>query len=130
MIAARHFPARQITILALWLVIALTRGTAGEINTQPPPPFAKGPVARIDLINKQLTLKLKDGEHTFTITDQTYIFRGKEKITADKLKLGEIIALSFYTDAAGRTLVRRIKAPEVAPPVTDSENKPGPPAEP
>ena len=75
-------------------------------------PFAKGTLQAHDFLRRTLTLKTKDGPRTFTYTVRTYIFRGKEKITPDKLKTGEIIALRFYTEKDGRILVQRMKVYE------------------
>jgi hypothetical protein len=73
-------------------------------------PFAKGTLQAHDLLRHSLKVKTEDGVRTFTYTDRTYVFRGKDKITPDKLMIGESIALSFYTEADGRVLVKRIKA--------------------
>jgi|HubBroStandDraft_6_1064221.scaffolds.fasta_scaffold371164_2 Cu/Ag efflux protein CusF len=73
-------------------------------------PIAKGTIKEIDLLRHQLKLVTEDGLRTFTYTSRTYIFRDKEKITADNLKVGEIVALSFNTDKDGNVLVQRIKA--------------------
>jgi Cu/Ag efflux protein CusF len=70
---------------------------------------AKGTIKEIDLLRHQLKLVTEDGLRTFTYTSRTYIFRDKEKITADNLKLGEVIALSFNADKDGTVLVQRIK---------------------
>ena len=78
-------------------------------------PFAKGTLDSIDLLRHQLKLKIENNLRTFTYTANTYIFRGKEKITPEGLKAGEIIALRFYTDNEGQVLVRRIKAYGTAP---------------
>ena len=71
---------------------------------------AKGSIKEIDLLRRQIKLTTEDGLRTFTYTSRTYIFRDKEKITADNLKVGEIVALSFTTDKDGMVLVQRIKA--------------------
>ena len=73
-------------------------------------PFAKGTIGSIDLLRHQLKLKTEDGVRTFIFTANTYIFRGKEKITPDGLKAGETIALRFFTDTDGQTVIQRIKA--------------------
>jgi Cu/Ag efflux protein CusF len=73
-------------------------------------PFAKGTIESIDLFRHQLKLKTGDTVRTFTYAANTYIFRGKEKITPDALKKGELIALRIYTDPEGREIIRRIKA--------------------
>jgi hypothetical protein len=79
-------------------------------------PFAKGTLQANDLLRRLLKLKTEDGTRTFTYTEHTYIFRGKEKITSDKLVVGETVALRFYTDKDGRILVGRIKAYGTAQP--------------
>ena len=73
-------------------------------------PIAKGAIKEIDLLRHQIKLTTEDGPRTFTYTSRTYIFRDKEKITADNLKVGEVIALRFNTDKDGNVLVQRIKA--------------------
>jgi hypothetical protein len=73
-------------------------------------PFVKGTLVANDLLRRILKVKTEDGTRTFFFTDHTYIFRGKEKITADNLIVGEIVALRFDADSEGRDVVRRIKA--------------------
>jgi len=73
-------------------------------------PIAKGTIKEIDLLHHQIKLATEDGLRTFAYTSRTYIFRDKEKITADNLKVGEIIALRFNTDKDGNVVVLRIKA--------------------
>jgi hypothetical protein len=75
----------------------------------------------VDLLRHLLKLKTEDGVRTFTYTPQTYMFRDKNKITVDKLKVGEIIAVRLATDKDGTTTVSRLKAqgpptPSEAPP--------------
>jgi Cu/Ag efflux protein CusF len=72
--------------------------------------IAKGVIKEIDLLRHQIKLTTEDGLRTFTYTSRTYIFRDKEKIGVDNLKVGEIIALRFNTDKDGNVLVLRIKA--------------------
>ena len=119
-----------LTLCSVSYIFAQTNPPSKDTKPPAPPPFAKGPIAKLDLAAKQLTLTLRDGPHTYAYTDRTYIFRGKEKITADKLKPGETIALSLYADADGHVFVRRIKAPEMSPPATDTEKQPEPSAQP
>ena len=80
-------------------------------------PLAKGTLQAHDFLRRTLKLKTEDGLRTFTYTDNTYIFRDKEKITPDKLAVGETIALRFYTDKNEQILIRRIKAYGAAHPV-------------
>jgi len=72
--------------------------------------IAKGTIKEIDLLRHQVKLTTEDGVRTFTYTSRTYIFRDKEKITVDGLKVGEVVALRFNTDKDGNVLVSRIKA--------------------
>ena len=72
--------------------------------------IAKGTIKEIDLLRRQIKVTTEDGLRTFTYTSRTYIFRDKEKIAADNLKVGEVIALRFNTDKDGNVLVLRIKA--------------------
>jgi Cu/Ag efflux protein CusF len=72
--------------------------------------IAKGAIKEIDLLRRQIKVTTEDGLRTFTYSSRTYIFRDKEKITADNLKVGEVIALRFTTDNDGNVLVLRIKA--------------------
>jgi len=95
--ATRELPADQAA-----------RATAKRRRAQVP--FAKGMLTANDLLRRILKIKTEDGVRTFFYTDRTYIFRDKEKITADKLILGEIVAVRFDTDTEGREIVRRIKA--------------------
>jgi len=57
--------------------------------------FAKGTIKEIDLLRHEIKLTSEDGPRTFTYTSRTYIFRDKEKITADNLKIGEVIAFAL-----------------------------------
>jgi hypothetical protein len=94
-------------------------------------PVAKGTLQDIDLLRRQLKLKTEDGVRTFTYTGRTYIFRDKQKITPDKLKVGEVIAVRFDTDKDGNHTVTRIKtdnpnpsAPAFLPNPAVSTNQP------
>jgi len=89
-------------------------------------PIAKGTLQEIDLLRRQLKLKTEDGVRTFAYTARTYIFRDKEKITADKLKVGEVIAVRFVTDKDGNHTLTIIKTDEPMP--SDSALPPIPPA--
>jgi Cu/Ag efflux protein CusF len=88
-------------------------------------PFAKGTLADIDFRLHRLRLKTVDGVRTFIYTERTYIFRGKDKVAADSLKAGEIIAVRFNTGSDGVSTLVRIKA--YGPPVPGAP-PPGPAA--
>jgi hypothetical protein len=102
-------------------------GSKEAQQRRPNPPFAKGTLESVDLLRHQLKLKIGDNVRAFTYTTNTYIFRGKEKITADGLKKGEVIALRVYTDPEGRVLVRRIKAYGPAQPAGSESSGPAEP---
>jgi Cu/Ag efflux protein CusF len=89
-------------------------------------PIAKGTLKEVDLLRHQFKVATEDGVRTFTYTARTYMFRDKDKITADKLKVGDIIALRFETDKDGNTTVIRMKTYS-APPASDAA-VPNPPA--
>lgn len=72
-------------------------------------PFAKGTLERLNLDARQFTLRTPVGARRFEVTARTYIFRGKDKITLDKLRIGETLKLSYYTNDLGQVLVKRIK---------------------
>jgi Cu/Ag efflux protein CusF len=99
-------------------------------------PIAKGAIKEIDLLRHQIKLMTEDGLRTFTYTSQTYVFRDKDKITADGLKVGEIVALRFNTDTDGNVVVLRIKVrtpselmepPSIAPDTTTNSPAVNPP---
>ena len=73
-------------------------------------PFAKGTLTGIDFLRHELRLKTVDGAQTFLYTPRTYIFRNKDKITVDQLKIGEVIAVRFTSDNNDINTLVRIKA--------------------
>ncbi|MGA2139168.1 MAG: hypothetical protein ABSH14_09940 [Verrucomicrobiia bacterium] len=114
-------------LLFVWLVISAGTPVRCEVSTNQVQPatepareeakerrarllIAKGVLKEVDLLCRQLKLTTGDGVRTFTYTEKTYIFRDKDKITVDKLKRGEIIAVRFDTDKDGNAIVIRIKA--------------------
>ena len=93
-----------------------------QIPNSPTPPTeqrsgrAQGNLLAIDLSAKRLTIQTTDGPATFGLAPNTYIFRGKEKLTPDKLKTGDSLKLSWYRDPEGQLVIRRIKIDLPAPP--------------
>jgi hypothetical protein len=73
------------------------------------PPFAKGPIRELDPMRKTVVIETRDGLVMFVVTDRTLIFRGPEKLTLDKLALGDILAVRFNTDADDRKVVSHAK---------------------
>jgi Cu/Ag efflux protein CusF len=115
-------PAQKLTTavsLALMLVAVTVTSALAQTTNQPrssadsprrsPLPIAKGVIEEIDLLRHQVKIKTEDGSKTFTYTTRTYVFRDKERITADSLKVGEVLALRFAPDADGNVVVVRMK---------------------
>lgn len=105
---------RIVLVLFLTLVFSfVTMPLRSQQTNLPPPseryPFARGTIKQLDFSNKRISITTPSGLRSFGVTARTYIFRGKEKITLDKLKVGEGLKLSFYTNEFGQTLVERIK---------------------
>lgn len=82
---------------------------AHAAEPEPRASFAGGPIQAIDLAAKHITILTTNGAASFLLAPNTYIFHGKEKLTADKLKVGDNIRLTWYRDANGQRLIRRIK---------------------
>jgi hypothetical protein len=87
-------------------------------------PVAKGTLLDVDLLRHQLKLQTQDGVRTFTYTTRTYVFRDKEKIGPEKLKVGETVAVRFNTDKDGVTTLTHVKAHSAAPPANEPATTP------
>ncbi len=81
-------------------------------------PFAKGTVEKLETDARILTVATALGQLTLVVTDRTYFFRGKDKIAATKLKVGDTVKLNYYTNEVGRAFVRRLKV-EVPEPAAE-----------
>ena len=81
-------------------------------------PFARGTVEKFEADAKILTVATALGPLTLTVTDRAYFFRGKDKITASKLKVGDTVKLNYYTNEVGKAFVRRLKV-EVPEPTAE-----------
>jgi Cu/Ag efflux protein CusF len=118
----------------VWLTAAATTtaaqaGPANATVAEPAvlrPPFAKGTIEKIESGRRVLTLNTKHGAHVFTLTDRTYIYRGKEKLSREQLKPGDLIALNFFVNDQGENIVRRIKVSAPEPDGAPSEPSPSP----
>jgi Cu/Ag efflux protein CusF len=86
-------------------------GAAEETTTPaaPKPPLAAGPLQNLDLARNLITLATKDGPQTFRLDERTFIFRGKEKITAEQLASGEMVKLRFVTNTTEYATARVLK---------------------
>ena len=72
-------------------------------------PFAKGMIETVDVVSKRITVNTTAGSRVFIVTDRSFLYRGKEKISVEKLKLGEFIKLNYFTNESGQAVVRRLK---------------------
>ena len=107
-----------LTLLFALMAVAET-GEVSRVKSKIPIdtyPFAKGIIEKLDLAAQRITLTTKQGPRAFDLAPRTYIFRGKEKLTPDKLKPGDSIKLNYYTNDLGRALIRRIKVDLPEPP--------------
>ncbi len=75
----------------------------------PTVPFSKGRLEKLDAVRKTLTIQTKSGLQTFWLTDRTRVFHGKEELSMDRLKTGDIVAVRFALDGRGDRVARIIK---------------------
>lgn len=90
-------------------ILLLATSPAAFAQAQPVPPFARGSILQINAKSGELLLKTPAGEQTYFLTPKTYIFRGEEKLTADKLKPGDYLKLRVTATASNHLTVVRIK---------------------
>jgi Cu/Ag efflux protein CusF len=79
-------------------------------------PFAKGTIEKVDAAAKRVTVATPSGSRTFALTERTYVYRGKEKIGLDKLKIGDATKINYYTNETGQAFIRRLKIDQPEPP--------------
>jgi hypothetical protein len=79
-------------------------------------PFAAGKIERLDAGLRQLIIHTPTGSQTFAVTERTYVYRGKEKLSFEKLRIGDAIKLNYYTNETGHAFIRRIKVDQPPPP--------------
>jgi Cu/Ag efflux protein CusF len=110
--------AGLLTLVVVLVAVAETGEVAGVKTKKPVDayPFAKGVIEKLDLTSQRITLTTEGGSRVFDLTPATYIFRGKDKLSPDKLKPGDSIKLNYYTNDLGRALIRRIKVDLSGPP--------------
>jgi len=82
-------------------------------------PFAAGTIQKLDASAKLVTILTPKGPQTLGFTDRTYLYRGKEKISPDNLKIGDSIKVNYFTNETGKAIIRRLK---VAPPSAPEEH--------
>jgi Cu/Ag efflux protein CusF len=81
-------------------------------------PFAAGTIEKLDPYTRRIILDTTKGAQTLIVTDRTYLFRGKEKLTFDKLKVGESVKVNYYTNETGQAFIRRLKV-DLPPPAEE-----------
>lgn len=89
--------------------------TAAAQDTTYEYPFAKGLVEKVDSATKKITVNTTAGSHIFIVTDRSYLFRGKEKVTVDNLKPGDTIKMNYFTNETSQAFVRRLKIDPAQP---------------
>jgi len=95
------------TLLSLAAALLLTVPAPGQTHNAAP--FVRGTIVRLDPKSGELVLKTPEGERTCFLTPRTYIFRGEEKLSADKLKPGDHLKLRVVGASTNRWTVVRIK---------------------
>jgi hypothetical protein len=98
----------------LFTVILLAAAVQAQTSTVAP--FVRGAVVRLDPKSGELLLKTPKGERTYWLTPRTYIFRGEEKLSADKLKPGDYLKLRVTSNTVVRIKVDTNTVP--LPPLT------------
>jgi len=83
-------------------------------------PFAKGTILEIDRNSSLFLLDTADGQRQFFWTPNTYVYRGKEKLSMDKLRVGDRIKLAFRVNDRGLPEVKRIKV-DLTPPAQTNQ---------
>jgi len=113
--------------LALFVITGFCGEFTPDQRRMPLPyPFARGALTKLNLAAQKITVNTDNGDRDFILTPKTYIFRDKQKISADQLKVGELIKLNFLTNETGQAFVRRIKVAPIEP----GTNAPAPPVKP
>ncbi len=105
---------RALFATVLLLAVAPVISGRGE-DTVYRYPFAAGTIEKLDPYTRRIVLDTTKGPQTLIVTDRTYLFRGKEKLTFDKLKVGESVKINYYTNETGQAFVRRLKV-DLPPP--------------
>jgi hypothetical protein len=113
-----------VTVRALLLIASLTVALTVLVRAEDPAniyPFAAGTIQTVDKSGKVFTIITAKGPLTIALTDRTYLYRGKEKLAADKLKIGDSIKINYFTNETGQVFVRRLKvSPTNSPPESPS----------
>lgn len=99
-----------VGIVLLGFALATGPRASAAPRTNSPSPFAKGTITELDQRRQALTILTKKGKlASFGWTDRTYIFLGKQKLSADKLVVGDRVAIRHDNGPDGQRLVVRMK---------------------
>ena len=109
---ATNLRAVLITVSLLVFTTGI-RAYAGDAYQYP---FATGTIQKLDINAKLVTILMPKGSQTMAWTDRTYLYRGKDKLTPDKLKIGDSIKINYYTNETGKAFIRRLKVDRPSPP--------------
>jgi Cu/Ag efflux protein CusF len=96
-------------LLGFLLALLLTAVHVGAQEAANRYPFAKGKIERLDLPTKQITLKTPHGLKVFQITDKTRLHAGVERLDLTKLKIGDPVAINYFTNQTGHAFINRLK---------------------
>ena len=95
------------------LILLLVATTLGFSTRAQDPghnyPFATGTIEKLHSANNQITLKTAAGSKMFFVTTAAYLIDGTAIIPFDKLKLGDLIAINYFTNNTGLAIIRRLK---------------------
>ncbi|MCX7886578.1 MAG: hypothetical protein N3B01_04875 [Verrucomicrobiae bacterium] len=100
---------KTAAVICIALLSLQRTASCGQTQSSTVNPFWRGTVLRIEPKSGELVLKTPDGERTCYLTPRTHIFRGEEKLTADKLKPGDHLKLRVTGSPTGAVTVIRIK---------------------
>lgn len=92
-------------------VIAVLASVTGLAAEEPSSryPFAKGTIEKVEVSLKKIIVATPDGSQAFTWTARAYVYRGKEKMSFEKLKVGDMVKMNYYTNETGQAFIRRMK---------------------
>lgn len=99
----------KTAVASLCGLVFLFLPATGTPQTQTNLPFWRGVLVRFDPKSGELQLTTPEGERTCYLTPRTYVFRGEQKLSADKLKPGDYLKLRVAGSPTGTITVIRVK---------------------
>ena len=97
---------KKLFILVCALVFA-TSAFAGQANNAPKSSY-KGVIEKYDAASKTLTVKRKDKQGEFIITDASEVLQNKAKADASALTVGQKVEVEFVMDGP-RKMAQKVK---------------------